>query len=227
MKQILKYMSVATLCAFGPMAQAQESTSETTATEEVVTEETAAETGETTTETTEQDPAASVVNEQDEIFPVAEDNAEPEEGNLYIREEHGDWEVRCLKAADAAAESCRIYQLLLDEDGARVAEINIQPLKNGGKAVAGVDFATPLGTLLTAKVVMRIDSGKPTSYQYNWCDQYGCFSRFGLTEGEVGTLKKGIKATVTIRSVAVPEEAINLNVSLTGFTAGWNAINSK
>ncbi|MCP5089010.1 MAG: invasion associated locus B family protein [Rhodobacteraceae bacterium] len=215
MKRVILSLSVAALCAFAPMSQAQETPTVKPTTEDTTTQETGTqETTETTTE----------ANTQDEAFPVAEENDEPKVGDLYVQDEHGDWEVRCIRGEGDAAEACRIYQLLLDTDGARVAEINIQPLPKGGKAVAGVDFATPLGTLLTAKVVMRVDSGKATSYQYNWCDQYGCFSRFGFTAAEIAALKKGAAATVTIRSVSLPEEPINLKVSLTGFTAAWRAV---
>ncbi|MCP5074026.1 MAG: invasion associated locus B family protein [Rhodobacteraceae bacterium] len=211
MKRAIVYLSIALICAFAPMSWAQETTTETPTSEDPAPQETTEATTETTT--------------QDETFPVAEEEStEPQVGDLYVLTEHGDWEVRCLKGEGEDPEACRIYQLLLDEEGARVAEINIQPLPEGGKAIAGVDFATPLGTLLTAKVVMRVDSGKATSYQYNWCDQYGCFSRFGFTAAEIAALKKGAAATVTIRSVSLPEEPINLKISLTGFTAAWRAV---
>ena len=220
MKHALIFATLAALCAFAPMSLAQETTTEEAVTEESVTDETATE--EAVTETAEQ--AEPETTQLDDEFPVAEDSDEPKEGQLYVREAHGSWEVRCVKAAGDEPEACRLYQLLQDQNGASVAEIDFQKLPEGGKAVAGVDFASPLGTLLTEQVVMRIDSGKAKKYQFGWCDQYGCFSRFGLTGEELANLKKGANAHITIVSVALPEEPINLTVSLTGFTAAWNAL---
>ncbi|HID36165.1 MAG TPA: invasion associated locus B family protein, partial [Ghiorsea sp.] len=105
-----------------------------------------------------------------------------------------------------------------------VAEVNIQRLPDGGKAAAGVDFASPLGSLLTAQVVMRVDSGKAKRYPYTWCDQYGCFARFGLTHAEIKNMQKGAKSKITIVAVADPKKPITLTMSLKGFTAAWKSI---
>ena len=102
--------------------------------------------------------------------------------------------------------------------------MQIVSLPEGGKAVAGVEFTTPLGTLLTSNVAMRVDSGKSKQYPYSWCLDFGCVARFGFTSGEVASLKKGAKATLTIRAFAKSEEPIKLNLSLKGFTAAWNIL---
>ncbi len=206
MKQTLIYLSTAIALATGSAAFAQDTATETPKTD------------------TAQQPAAPT----DEQFPVAEENPEPQPGQLYVRETHGDWQVHCVKAAEDAPEGtkevCGLYQLLKDGDGIDVAEINMRRLPKGGKAAAGVDFASPLGSLLTAQVVMRIDSGKAKRYPYNWCERLGCFSRFGLTQGEINNMKKGIKATFTIAAISDPKKPITLDMSLKGFTAAWNAI---
>ncbi len=183
-------------------------------------QETATET-ETATEETTQAPAT------DEEFPVAEETTEPQIGDGYLRDKFEAWEVRCIKGEVKEEEVCRLYNLLPDADGNPVAQIDMQALPKGGKAVAGVDIATPLGSLLTAQVVMKIDAGKAKRYPYTWCDQLGCYARFGMTAGEIAAMKKGAKATVVIASVAAADKPLNLELSLKGFTAAWTAIEPK
>ena len=176
---------------------------------------------ETTTEETTQAPATT------EVFPVAEEVTEPQIGDGYLREKHAAWEVRCIKAEDVEAEECRLFNLLDDPDGNAIAQIDMQALPKGGKAVAGIDIATPLGSLLTAQVIVKIDAGKAKRYPYTWCDQLGCYARFGMTGAEIAAMKKGAKAAVVISSVAAPDKPPNLELSLAGFTAAWAAIEPK
>lgn len=166
---------------------------------------------------------SETAQELQEEFQTAEELAENAPGSAYIRETHGDWEMRCLRAEEGQPEECRLYQLLRDQESP-VAEFSLQVLPEGGKAVAGVEFATPLGTLLTANVVMRIDGGNAKQYPYSWCDQLGCYSRFGLTAGEIDAMKKGAVGNMRIVSIASRDKPIELGLSLTGFTAAFNAL---
>ncbi len=136
--------------------------------------------------------------------------------------------MRWIKAPEAEEEVCRLFNLLTDKDGNKhCASWICKALPKGGKAVAGVDMATPLGTLLTAQLVMKIDAAKAKRYPYTWCDNLGCYARFGMTAGEIDAMKKGVTTVVTIASVAAPEEPLELELSLSGFTAAWTAIAPK
>lgn len=156
-----------------------------------------------------------------------EEAQEPAIGEGYLRDKHSNWEVRCIKGEVVEEEECRLFNLLSDEEGNSIAQMDMQALPKGGKAVAGVDIATPLGSMLTAQVVMKIDAGKAKRYPYTWCDTNGCYARFGMTQGEIDAMKRGAKATVIIVSVAAPEQPLNLDLSLSGFTAAWTAIAPK
>ena len=145
-------------------------------------------------------------------------------GEGYLREKYGEWELRCIKAEVLTEEECRVFNFLVDKDGNTIAQLDMQVLSAGGKAVAGVDIATPLGSLLTAQVVLKIDAGKAKRYPYTWCDQQGCYARFGMTQEEIDAMKRGAKANVTILSVAAPDQPLSMDLSLSGFTAVWNAI---
>lgn len=216
MQKIFITCFVALGLSFGSVLFAQDTTEAPTA--EVETTETA--TPETETEVVET-PVAD-----DKTFPVA---AKPKDviGQEYVAEEHGDWKIICSKTAQDTPPSCRLYQLLKDPAGAAVAEISILALAKEAKAAAGVNFITPLGTLLTAQASMRIDSGQVKQYPFNWCENSGCIARFGLTIAELNNLKQGIKAVMSITSVTAQSKPLALNVSLKGFTAAWNALNAS
>ena len=141
----------------------------------------------------------------------------------YVKDTFGDWELRCVRAGETA-EICQLYQLMKDGDGNSVAEFNIFPLPEGQEAVAGANIVTPLETLLTANLRLAVDSGKAKRYPYSFCSQVGCFSRIGLTADEVASFRRGATATVTIVPAAAPNETVALTLSLSGFTAGFNAL---
>ena len=141
----------------------------------------------------------------------------------YVKDTFVDWELRCVRAGETA-EICQLYQLMKDGDGNSVAEFNIFPLPEGQEAVAGANIVTPLETLLTANLRLAVDSGKAKRYPYSFCSQVGCFSRIGLTADEVASFRRGATATVTIVPAAAPNETVALTLSLSGFTAGFNAL---
>lgn len=151
------------------------------------------------------------------------ENAEPRVGQTYIRSEHGDWELRCVRTEDGR-DPCQLYQLLQDSAGNSVAEINLFNLPEGQQAVAGATIITPLETLLTPQLRLAVDSGEAKRYPFSFCSQIGCFSRLGFTADEVNSFKRGAQARVTIVPAAAPNDTVELTVSLSGFTAGWDAV---
>lgn len=153
---------------------------------------------------------------------------EPQVGQTYIREEYGDWELRCVRSeGEAASDPCQLYQLLRDGDGNSVAEFNVFPLPDGGQAAAGANVITPLETLLTANLRLGIDGGQSKVYPYSFCSRIGCFARIGLTSAELDLFRKGASAQVTIVPAASPDETVELTLSLSGFTAGYNALTGQ
>lgn len=150
-------------------------------------------------------------------------NEGPQVGQTYIAESFQDWELRCVKA-DGGKDPCQLYQLLKDSEGNSVAEFSMFNLPAGGQAVAGATIITPLETLLTAELRLSVDGGQAKRYPYSFCSGVGCFSRVGFTAEEIEQFKKGAAAQVTIVPAASPDDTVDLKVSLSGFTAGWNAV---
>ena len=168
-------------------------------------------------------------NKEDEAFPIAEDGKTKKVpfGTEIVKSEHGDWKIVCFAVPEDQPEQCRLYQLLVDKDDNPVAEYSIVALDEAAKAEAGVNFISPLGTLLTSQASMRVDSGQVRRYPFGWCDAQGCIARYGLTKAEVDGMKRGNKAVMTIVAAADPKNPIELNLSLTGFTAGWTALKGE
>ena len=168
--------------------------------------------------------------------PAAEDSAEESaDGGLvvgqeerpagpYTKEEVGDWRLQCFPTSGepSDADPCHIYQLLKDETGNAVAEISLFRLPDGGKAVAGATVVVPLETLLTAQLRISVDGSKAKVYPYSFCNKIGCYARIGLTAEDIAQFKKGAKATVTLVPFVAPDQKIALDLSLTGFTAGFD-----
>ena len=158
-----------------------------------------------------------------ELSLGAPEDAETGVGATYIREEFGDWQLRCVRTEDDR-DPCQLYQLLSDAEGNSVAEFSLFNLPQGQEAAAGATVVTPLETLLTEQLRLAIDTSAPKTYPYSFCSQVGCFARLGFTAEEVDALRAGSSAKITIVPAAAPGQVVELTVSLTGFTAGFQAV---
>jgi invasion protein IalB len=147
-------------------------------------------------------------------------------GTTYTAATFGDWEQRCVKTEDGS-DPCQLYQLLKDGQGNAVAEISLFGLPSGQKAAAGATIIAPLETMLTEDLSMAIDNSKARKYPFSWCSNIGCIARVGFTQAEVEGFKKGNEAVLTIVPVVAPDQKVDLKVSLSGFTAGYDAVNKS
>ncbi len=144
-------------------------------------------------------------------------------GTTYTAATFDKWEQRCMRSADGA-DPCQLYQLLQDGEGNNVAEVSLFALPPGQQAVAGATIVAPLETLLTEQLTIAVDGAQPKRYPFTWCAPVGCIARVGFTQAEVDGFKKGAKATITIVPAGAPDQLVNLDLSLKGFTAGFDAV---
>jgi invasion protein IalB len=144
-------------------------------------------------------------------------------GTTYTAAAFDKWEQRCMRTADGA-DPCQLYQLLQDSEGNNVAEVSLFALPAGQQAVAGATIVVPLETLLTEQLTISVDGAQPKRYPFTWCAPLGCIARVGFTQAEIDGFKKGAKATITIVPAGAPNERVNLDLSLKGFTAGFVAV---
>jgi invasion protein IalB len=161
---------------------------------------------------------------------MAQDGGEPIQtresaapGQTYRASEHGDWEVRCVRT-EAETDPCQMYQLMTDENGNAVAEVTLFKLPAGQQAVAGATFITPLETLLTAQLTYAIDDRPAKRYPFTWCAVNGCYARVGFTAEEIEAMQRGMKGIVMVVPVQAPDQRVTVDLSLTGFTAAYDAI---
>lgn len=147
-------------------------------------------------------------------------------GSTYAKAAFDAWEQRCVKTADGN-DPCQLYQLLKDAQGTAVAEINMFSLPEGGQAAAGATIIVPLETLLTAGLRFGIDTAEPKVYPFTFCAQIGCVARVGFTAEELAAFKKGAKGVLTIVPAVSPKDTVSVDVSLKGFTAGFDAVKAS
>jgi invasion protein IalB len=143
-------------------------------------------------------------------------------GEPYVGAEFTDWVLRCVRT-DTGNDPCQLYQLLADQEGNSVAEISVFPLPDGQEAEAGVTIITPLETLLTEQVVMRVDEAQPKRYPFTFCSAVGCVSRIGLLPEEVDSFRRG--SGRRCGSCRRPRRTSRCPRRLArGFTAGFQAL---
>lgn len=171
--------------------------------------------GQTAQEPAEEEPRTDGLSTGQEVISI---------GDTYIRSEHADWDLRCIKTEEGQQDPCQLYQLLEDQNGNSVAEINLFNLPEGDKLAAGATIVTPLETLLTQQVVLSVDGGKAKVYPFTFCTRIGCYARVGFTEGDVAAFKRGNQAKIVVVPAQAPDQKVELTVSLSGFTAGFTAV---
>ena len=222
------FLSAATLPA---MSFAQDTTEADTSTEAPA---------ETTTEAPAEAPAeeapatADPADTLDMGTPVDENgnpvSEGPAAGEPYVRESHGDWEIRCLNNPEGP-DPCQMYQLLRDAEDNPVAEIALFPLPEDSRAAAGANIVAPLETYLPAQLTMSVDGGTPRKYPFTFCSgrpfspflSNGCVSRVGFDAASIDQFRRGAAAKLILVPAVAPDQTIELNVSLTGFTAAFEA----
>lgn len=172
----------------------------------------------TSTEAPAQDSANTPADELPLGTEVVDENGP---GTAYIRENTGDWGLECFRVEEGQEEPCQLFQALMDDQGNQVSNVRIFRLPDGGRAVAGALVAVPLETLLTAQLTIAVDGNAGKRYPFSVCDRLGCYARLGFTADDIAAFKRGKSATVSLVPFVAPDKPITLNMSLTGFTAGY------
>lgn len=145
-------------------------------------------------------------------------------GEPYVAENFDTWELRCLRAKEGA-DPCQLYQLLKDKGTDKpIAEISLLALPEGSEAAAGATVIMPLETLLTKQLSISIDGGQAKRYPFTFCAEVGCVARVGFTKEDLDGFRKGKVAVLSVVPVADPSRTVDIELSLSGFTAGFEAV---
>lgn len=178
-------------------------------------------------------PAADTAENATTTTEQAAAPTEPQPGDVYEKSVHGDWSVRCIVVQDDA-DICQMYQLLKDADDNAVSEIAIVPLSQG-EAVAGASIVAPMETLLAEPILLSIDGGDPKRYGFTVCSARplspllasGCLARVGLRAEELAAFKRGNAGKLVLVPAANPQAKVELTISLSGFTAAYDALSAN
>ncbi len=181
---------------------------------------------ETTTTDTTEDPAQEQQQAPaDDTLSLGEeiDESGPKIGEPYAKERNGAWELRCIRVEEGE-EPCQAYQLISDTEGVPVAEFSMFKLKDGGRAEAGATVVVPLETALQQQLTITVDGGAARRYPFAFCNQIGCYSRIGLTAEDIAGFKRGATARISIVPALAPDQKVELDMSLSGFTKTYDQV---
>lgn len=147
----------------------------------------------------------------------------PRVGEQFVKEESGDWSVSCIKA-ETGDDPCAMVQILNGAQGEPLAEITVGKLPAGGAAVAWANVIVPLETLLQAQLAISIDGAPRKLYNYHHCVPVGCVAQLGLTQGDIDSMKAGTKAVISLVPARAPDQILNMDLSLSGFTSAFDGL---
>ncbi len=208
------------LLTIGGAVTAQEDSADQAEGAETATEaEATTTTEETTSDEAAGDPGAAEPAESEALDMGQEAQQDP----TYIKEEFGDWQMKCFRS-EAEEDPCQMYQLLREDAGNPVAEFSLFRLPEGSQAVAGATIVVPLGTLLSEELKISVDGGKARVYPFRFCSMAGCFAQVGLTQAEIDAFKAGATANLQIIPAQAPNQTVNIKASLNGFTAAYDKV---
>ena len=208
------------LLTIGGAVTAQEDSADQAEGAETATEaEATTTTEETTSDEAAGDPGAAEPAESEALDMGQEAQQDP----TYIKEEFGDWQMKCFRS-EAEEDPCQMYQLLREDAGNPVAEFSVFRLPEGSQAVAGATIVVPLGTLLSEELKISVDGGKARVYPFRFCSMAGCFAQVGLTQAEIDAFKAGATANLQIIPAQAPNQTVNIKASLNGFTAAYDKV---
>ncbi|HKL06561.1 MAG TPA: invasion associated locus B family protein, partial [Roseovarius sp.] len=172
---------------------------------------------------TEQAPAPETAGQEAQPEEQLDLGRTAQQDQNYIKDEYGDWQLRCFRSG-AEEDPCQMYQLLTEEGGNPIAEFSLFRLPEGAQAVAGATIVVPLGTLLSEELKLSVDGGRAKTYAFSFCTMVGCYARIGFTQAEIDAFKAGANANLQIVPAQAPDQVVDINASLSGFTAAFDNV---
>jgi invasion protein IalB len=150
--------------------------------------------------------------------------AQAQDATPKVGERIGDWVFQC-QALSATNTVCGLIQNIADRGTQRqVLGVAVRPIGDDGRLAMIV--TAPLGIFLGSGIGGKVDEGAQFAFNLQSCSQRGCQAALELKDDLLSALKKGNRLIVGYK--ARPDsQTIAIPVSLTGFTAGLDAILKK
>ncbi len=134
-----------------------------------------------------------------------------------VKQNFGDWQIRCDTPPGAKAEQCALIQNVTAEDRPNVG-LTIIVLKTADNKQRIMRILAPLGVLLPTGLGLKIDQTDVGSTPFVRCLPNGCVAEVVMDDKFSDQLKAGTTATFII--FQTPEEGIGIPIALKGFGEG-------
>ncbi len=135
------------------------------------------------------------------------------------------WQVNCSPTSDPNILACQMVQnLTLAKTGQRLLTVVIKPQPKHEKKEPAIVLSLPHGLFLPSGVSLQVDDGKKTTLAIRTSDKNGAYTATALNTDFITAMKAGNAMKVTM--TANNKKPITVSVSLLGFTAAFNKINS-
>ena len=139
-------------------------------------------------------------------------------------ETYGDWTVRCV--ARAKLPPCDMLQVAIEAgSGREVLRLSLAHL--GEKDRIGVQAWTPLGVMVSAGVLIRVDGkeAKLDGFGFTRCEAGGCFIEGIVGESGLDPFRRGKEGVLVVLDArGRPRGA---RVGFSGFTAALEAMKAR
>lgn len=143
--------------------------------------------------------------------------AGPAAAQVQAGQAFGDWTTNCQPIPDG--ELCFIEQVVSNEASNIFTEVAVAPGAEGGPQLL---IRVPLGVLLAEGLGLQIDENEPVGIPYQICTPQGCQILVPLTDDGINRMKAG--STLQVMFVVPGGEVASAPISLSGFTAGFDAL---
>jgi invasion protein IalB len=147
--------------------------------------------------------------------------AAPAAAQGVVKQQFGDWQIRCDTPPGAKEETCALVQSVTAANRPEVG-LSVIILKTVDGKNRLIRVLAPLGVLLPAALGLRIDGTSAGHVQFVRCLPNGCIAEAVLEDDLMKKLSTGKTATFII--FQTPEQGIGIPVSLKGFVEGFAAL---
>ena len=159
--------------------------------------------------------------------PESPKPAAPAPGKLEIQviETHKDWNIREEKFGEHVRRY--LHQVGKDSSGRPAAELRVTLPPKGENVSAAFIAITPLQTHLPSGLRFKVDRGRARTHSYTYAMREGTFVISGFSSTELQELKRGAKLSMTYVLISKPDQPIEVEFSLAGFTAAFKGLEAK
>jgi len=134
---------------------------------------------------------------------------------------YGDWNMRCETPPGAQGPQCALMQYVVAESRPNVG-LSVIMLKTADGKAKLLRIITPLGVLLPSGLGLKIDDEDIGRAGFVRCIAEGCLAEVILEDELLNKLRRGQQATFIV--FVSPEDGIGIPISLSGFSAGYDAL---